>query len=219
MGRAPIIKNGIRIFIMINAKGAAPIAKNVIVVDENGNQYEATYPKRARNLVKNGRARYIDDNKICLACPPSIELEEDEMSKTGYTKKQVIEMITSLKDILNSYSVTVISAINYVEESQQCMEEDVKNIIFCLENKVIDTPSSSLQYLDNDVYVENRLIEGDHKMLLYNSISNITDCSHIVCPLFSAVLTIPLITALNPETSPPFANIATFLTIFIISFF
>ena len=37
---------------MINAKGAAPIAKNVIVVDENGNQYEATYPKRARNLVK-----------------------------------------------------------------------------------------------------------------------------------------------------------------------
>ena len=86
---------------MINAKGVAPIAKNVIVVDENGNQYEATYPKRARNLVKNGRARYIDDNKICLACPPSIELEEDEMSKTGYTKKQVIEMITSLKDILN----------------------------------------------------------------------------------------------------------------------
>ena len=123
MGRAPIIKNGIRIFIMINAKGASPIAKNVIVVDENGNQYEATYPKRARNLVKNGRARYIDDNKICLACPPSIELEEDEMSKKKKKKKQVIEMITSLKDILNSYSANVISAINYVDESQQCMED------------------------------------------------------------------------------------------------
>ena len=124
MGRAPIIKNGIRIFIMINAKGVAPIAKNVIVVDENGNQYEATYPKRARNLVKNGRARYIDDNKICLACPPSIELEEDEMSETGYTKKQVIEMINSLKETLANYNTAhALQVINYVEESQQCMED------------------------------------------------------------------------------------------------
>ena len=54
----------------INTKGAAPIEKNVIVVDEQGNEYEATYPKRARGLVKNGRARFIGENKICLACPP-----------------------------------------------------------------------------------------------------------------------------------------------------
>ena len=30
-----------------------PIEKNVIVVDEQGNEYEATYPKRAKGLVKN----------------------------------------------------------------------------------------------------------------------------------------------------------------------
>lgn len=51
-------------------KGATPIEKNVIVVDEQGNEYEATYPKRAKGLVKNGRARFIGENKICLACPP-----------------------------------------------------------------------------------------------------------------------------------------------------
>ena len=39
-------------------KGAKPIEKNVIVVDEQGNEYEATYPKRAKGLVKSGRARY-----------------------------------------------------------------------------------------------------------------------------------------------------------------
>jgi hypothetical protein len=42
------------------------MVENVIVVDEQGNEYRATYPKRAKGLVKNGRARFIDENKICL---------------------------------------------------------------------------------------------------------------------------------------------------------
>ena len=55
--------------------------KNVIVVDELGNEYEATYPKRAKGLVKNGRARFIDENTICLACPPKLKLEDKTMSE------------------------------------------------------------------------------------------------------------------------------------------
>lgn len=43
-----------------------PIEKNIIVVDEKGNEYEATYPKRAKGLVKNRRAHYLEENKICL---------------------------------------------------------------------------------------------------------------------------------------------------------
>ena len=58
-----------------------PIEKNIVVVDEQGNEYEATYPKRAKGLVKNGRARFIDENTICLACPPNIELEDKTMSE------------------------------------------------------------------------------------------------------------------------------------------
>lgn len=56
-----------------------PIEKNITVVDEQGNEYEATYPKRAKGLVKNGRARFITENKICLACPPNkINFLEDK---------------------------------------------------------------------------------------------------------------------------------------------
>lgn len=44
--------------------------KNVAVIDEQGNRYEATYPKRAKGLVKSGRARFVDENTICLARPP-----------------------------------------------------------------------------------------------------------------------------------------------------
>ena len=57
------------------------MTKNIVVVDEQGNQYEATYPKRAKGLVKNGRARFVDENTICLACPPNMELEDKEMSE------------------------------------------------------------------------------------------------------------------------------------------
>ena len=56
------------------------MTKNIIVVDEQGNEYGATYPKRAKGLVKNGRARFIDENKICLACPPN-EFLEDKMNE------------------------------------------------------------------------------------------------------------------------------------------
>lgn len=40
--------------------------KNTIVLDELGNEVGRTYPKRARGLVKNGRAEYVDDCTIRL---------------------------------------------------------------------------------------------------------------------------------------------------------
>lgn len=58
-----------------------PIEKNIIVVDEKGNKYEATYPKRAKGLVKNGRARFINENSICMLCPQKIKLEDNYMSE------------------------------------------------------------------------------------------------------------------------------------------
>ena len=71
-----IIKNAVS---QVNNKGMIPIEKNISVIDENGNEYEATYPKRAKGLVKKGRARFVDDNTICLACPPDIT-EDTKMS-------------------------------------------------------------------------------------------------------------------------------------------
>ena len=67
-----------------------PIEKNVIVVDEQGNEYEATYPKRAKGLVKNGRARFLDESTICLACPPDTVMEDIIMKNTKETGAEVI---------------------------------------------------------------------------------------------------------------------------------
>ena len=67
-----------------------PIEKNVRVVDEQGNEYEATYPKRAKGLVKNGRARFLDESTICLACPPDTVMEDIIMKNTKETGAEVI---------------------------------------------------------------------------------------------------------------------------------
>ena len=55
--------------------------KTVRVLDEQGNLLEATYPKRAKGLVKHGRARFVDEQTICLTCPPDKFLEETKMSE------------------------------------------------------------------------------------------------------------------------------------------
>lgn len=43
------------------------MTKNVAVLDNNGNQIGITYPKRARGLVKNGRAQFVDDCSVRLS--------------------------------------------------------------------------------------------------------------------------------------------------------
>lgn len=90
LGKTPITKNITHCIMGVvhgcrksNKKGMIPIAKNIIVVDEQGNEYEATYPKRAKGLVKNGRARFVSENKICLACPPNTILEDTIMNNNS----------------------------------------------------------------------------------------------------------------------------------------
>ena len=112
-----------------------PIEKNVIVVDEQGNEYEATYPKRAKGLVKNGRARFVDENKICLACPPDTILEESKMTENTVTavqenetisKIEIWEQIKKAQDKLSDLSMCMdkIFALNDLrtEEEDVCCE-------------------------------------------------------------------------------------------------
>ncbi len=74
------------------AKGEKPIEKNVIVTDESNNPVGSTYPKRARGLVKNGRAVYVGgcENGTPLTirlnknCPTNIILEDNLMENKIY---------------------------------------------------------------------------------------------------------------------------------------
>jgi len=116
--------------------------KNVNVVDENGNQYEATWPRRARGLVKCGRARFVDDNTICLTCPPNINLEDNKMDNSitnitadaELTEREVFDQIvalqkeltTNLANCMASYS-EVMSSI--FDEKELDDAEEMKEIV------------------------------------------------------------------------------------------
>ena len=104
-----------------------PIEKNIIVVDENGKEYEATYPKRAKGLVKNGRARFMDEHTICLACPPDIHSEEKKMSEK-LNKVQVFEQIVKLQGSLESIG-DILYQIQLVNDSQECDKNEDGNVV------------------------------------------------------------------------------------------
>lgn len=86
------------------ARGMIPIEKNIIVVDENGTVYESTWLKRANGLVKKGRARWLDEQTICLACPP--ENEEDIIMDNNKQTENVAERIAEAESIKQSGSIT-----------------------------------------------------------------------------------------------------------------
>lgn len=69
------------------------MTKNIIVVDEHGKKYGTTYPKRAKGLVKQGRARFQAQNVLCLmhclACPPDQDLEDKNMLEQTIENKMM----------------------------------------------------------------------------------------------------------------------------------
>ena len=90
--------------------------KNIEVVDEAGNVYEPTWPKRAKGLVKHGRARFVDENCICLTCPPDIKTEETHMSNTSIFDDM------NVKDILVRIA-SIVNQTSYIGEACEALKE------------------------------------------------------------------------------------------------
>lgn len=76
-------------------RGKTPIAKNIIVTDEFGNKLISTYSKRAKGLIKKGRAEYVGENEIRLKGCSVTPCLEDNMNNTNFTdNKNTISNIT-----------------------------------------------------------------------------------------------------------------------------
>ena len=119
-----------------------PIEKNIIVVDEQGNEYEATYPKRAKGLVKSGRARFVDENKICLACPPNFDLEDKRMTEERKTEsiyniEYILSQIAKIQEQTEYLNIAIekLSQMGDVEGNMQCQAnaQAIEDIVRCRE--------------------------------------------------------------------------------------
>ena len=100
------------------ARGMIPIEKNIIVVDDNGTVFESTWLKRANGLVKKGRARWLDEKTICLACPP--EQMEDNRMETSKQTEVITARSTETENAVPG-GMTVESLLNRMDAVRQEM--------------------------------------------------------------------------------------------------
>lgn len=109
------------------------IAAKIEVTDELGGIYRPTYPKRAKNLVKQGRARLISARRICLLRPPEQCMEEDKFMETKTFSRQ--EVLNRIDAILgdHSYLKEAFDAIEKIQASGQDADS-VKTRVFAVES-------------------------------------------------------------------------------------
>lgn len=101
-------------------------------MDEQGNLLEATYPKRAKGLVKHGRARFVDEHTICLTCPPDRFLEETKMSEEYMEKfaANPAEILKRIEEIQhdNGYIIQALETLEKIPSNcgtETCAPEDI----------------------------------------------------------------------------------------------
>lgn len=73
--------------------------KCIAVVDSTGKTYAPTYPKRAKGLVKHGRARFVDENTLCLTCPPDMKTEEARSMNSIFGELTVADILSHINSI------------------------------------------------------------------------------------------------------------------------
>ena len=107
-----------------------PIEKNIIVVDENGTVFESTWLKRANGLVKKGRARWLDEQTICLACPPEL-MEDNNMENSKQT-----EIITDHSAETTDTKAGGLTVENLLDRMDAIRQEmlSIKELTMTLEN-------------------------------------------------------------------------------------
>ncbi len=115
--------------------------KNVTVVDELGQEYKATYPKRAKGLVKSGRARFVDANRICLLRPPKMDLEDESMEQnsTVLTPREIFDQIVKLQADLKNIRETT-ELIQTIRDTNQRNGNDSVE----LDTQVVDAKINAL---------------------------------------------------------------------------
>lgn len=85
--------------------------KNIVVLDKNGNKAGETYLKRAKGLVKSGRAEYVDEAVIRLVAPPSAANERTETKMDKININDVISRVDNLMSELNKQTANAYATL------------------------------------------------------------------------------------------------------------
>ncbi|MDE7324069.1 MAG: hypothetical protein K2N73_15420 [Lachnospiraceae bacterium] len=125
------------------------MTKNIIVVDADGKEYGTTYLKRAKGLVKQGRARFLARNMLCLACPPNQNLEDKNMSEQTIENKVIENEDTrNISTVNTEVSVAADSSVLSNKYSMEYCLEQIERI--GQQTEYLNQVISELRQMDND---------------------------------------------------------------------
>lgn len=126
--------------------------KNVSIIDESGRLIGTTYPKRAKGLVKSGRARYVScesEDTICLTCPPDIKEDNamtDNSSDVAFTET-------------NNATDLCIPSAEYALKMLECIAKDTEAIKSAVMKVSNETDNGIAHIIDARESTNRKLIE------------------------------------------------------------
>lgn len=169
----------------MNHRGMIPITKNVVVLRADSSPFSMTYPKRARHLVKKGRARWKDANTIELTCPSPSSDMGDELNMDNDLKQKALEfvMASDIDPIVKNDQI-----IRLVKDDDNSVEllnrliEELRNLIPAMNTDIpiFISAISDLDSADSDEQLEalrelaNRAMDTKNDVLL--RLENIVRC-------------------------------------------
>lgn len=98
-------------------RGMTPMTKNILVVTgEPPNPFGMTYPRRAKQLVKKGRAAWLDEQTIRLQPDPPCEMRADEhMTNNNMTQNEWVDYFKTLVEKVILNDTVALRAIDAME--------------------------------------------------------------------------------------------------------
>jgi hypothetical protein len=122
------------------------------MLDKDGKPFNRTYPRRADNLVRKGRANWVNGSTIEIIPPAPFQETEDTQKMEGkpYTPIAVVlESMEALVEKALNDSVT----LKAIDAIQQCSvpEEEKLNVIKSLADKAQDQRIEILNSLERIV--------------------------------------------------------------------
>lgn len=139
------------------------MTKNVTVLDIHGNACGTTYPKRARGLVKKGRAHYVGQNMICLACPTS----ESEDQHMDYMNTQNLQTDTAAEPAEPAQKEARLDASYVVQKVDEIIAntEYLTTALKTLENLDKDTAAAATSMIASREATNQRMIDMLEKLI------------------------------------------------------
>ena len=151
-----------------------PIAKNVSVIDELGNIHESTYAKRAKGLVKTGRARFVEDTTICLVSVPD-KLEDNIMSnnefnyETNETTTTTVTTEAPVTHLSESLVAQVMAQIAKINDHTDYFDKALKTIADLADTDHAEEQTESIVEMIREREATNRKMLSTLESLLNSS--------------------------------------------------